>query len=695
MTHEEMIEWFSRQVCGKADRLTPDECHATHSGQGGVCSGFNHCRIREKSEEQLNYAKSPIDQNIFLKACPGSGKTEVVGLKAAYEIKNWSKDAGGIAVLTFTNNAAEVIHARVCQFAGIESTSYPHYIGTIDSWLHKYIGHPFGHVVMEFDAEDDRSIRLVDDNDTAEWLNAYKLRTSYYYLKKDRNGHIVVKNGKPVILSIPLYANMIRYAREYDMWEIRVPGKGHDEYVTDSQYYESDAFSAFRADKPWLTLECVRNGFRAAKSAFHTKGFATYRDVENVCVDILAQKPQLAERLARRFPLVIVDECQDLSWTEMSILRELQCRSTVLHFVGDLNQAIYDFKKVSPERVAVFTQENGFRDMALTGNFRSCQGIVDACQALIPAAGNVRGLCLPKLDHPCLFVTYNDDTLSSLPNWFERFLNETGFDVHKSAIVARGWSTVAKLGPSGNTAINNYQTRLAMGIHLWRTGGVQAMTDALRYMGRFILEKGFPRDRGNSREYYCPDSVTSAVRWRLFLARVLDCCISNTNIADLTPEWSAWAVHVRNHFGVIVRTCQPVLSACVAEPPQPFNDLDSKTFRAPQGGASQPVIATLDSGAMHRAVIRITTIHAVKGETMEAIMLVSAPSKQGTSDGYWIQWLEDPSSEAARLAYVASSRPQHLLVWAVPEQKNADYSRLEALGFAPYREDWPVASAGN
>ena len=39
--------------------------------------------------DQLNYITSGTDKNIFLKACPGSGKTEVLGIKSAYEINSW------------------------------------------------------------------------------------------------------------------------------------------------------------------------------------------------------------------------------------------------------------------------------------------------------------------------------------------------------------------------------------------------------------------------------------------------------------------------------------------------------------------------------------------------------------------------------------------------------------------------------
>jgi len=97
--------------------------------------------------------------------------------------------------------------------------------------------------------------------------------------------------------------------------------------------------------------------------------------------------------------------------------------------------------------------------------------------------------------------------------------------------------------------------------------------------------------------------------------------------------------------------------------------------------ASTKVQKAIPSAHGTTTSIRITTIHSVKGQTVEAMMLVSAPTKQGTTDGHWTQWIENSQSEAARLAYVASSRPRQLLAWAIPESDAEQKAQLEHLGF--------------
>ena len=83
-------------MCGKSEKITCEECYIL--ADGNVCKNFKECRIAEKTEEQLEYVMTSIKENVFLKACAGSGKTEVIGLKAAYEMKKWNSYNQGIAV---------------------------------------------------------------------------------------------------------------------------------------------------------------------------------------------------------------------------------------------------------------------------------------------------------------------------------------------------------------------------------------------------------------------------------------------------------------------------------------------------------------------------------------------------------------------------------------------------------------------
>ena len=143
-----------------------------------MCSKYSTCRVREKTDEQLNYILSPNNQCTYLEACAGSGKTEALGMKAAYEICNWKDNKTGIAVLTFTNEAAATIVDRVSLFYPHQFTSN-HFIGTFTSFVHGYIAQKFGSAIYhKTNTSKDRSFKIIEPSVTIydnQWLNNYSV----------------------------------------------------------------------------------------------------------------------------------------------------------------------------------------------------------------------------------------------------------------------------------------------------------------------------------------------------------------------------------------------------------------------------------------------------------------------------------------------------------------------------------------
>lgn len=656
MNQQQMIEIVCRRIFpqrGKANICKPSDCNL-------YPRAHKKCRIAEKTEEQLSYILSSISNNVFLKACPGSGKTEVVGLKAACEFQLWAQKNSSIAILTFTNNAADTIRERVQQFAGIEKAAYPHFIGTIDSWLHGYFAHPFGHLITGYKGEEgDRSIKVIEDDISDGWINNYKCETKYYYEDK---------MGKLRFMS--LYANNIRFNVENKRCEIKIPK--HNEYKEDEDYFTSKAFLNFRKDKNWLTLEYMRKGFSEAKQKFLHDGYATYHDIENICYQLLQNHESITERLSQRFPLIIIDECQDLSWIQIEIFKLLKQHGVSLHFVGDLNQAIYEFKKVDPKKVEKFVVNNKFIQLNLSENFRSCQPIVNLCQKIVKGDCVIGKESLPH-HQSCICIQYKKDELPFLPNRFEERLKKLGIIIENSVILARGWSTVDKLNALDKGQSNKPQFQMAMAIYFWSK---KNRDGAIKKLGEFMAKKYFKNDHCNSRQYYCPRVVNSPMRWRIFLSNILEELLKkNCDINDLSRTWGNWAECVRKQFNKTANNYLSILQINNYS----FEQNGSSNFRAPNGLGREKVIDSLSSSNVSSTKIKITTIHRAKGKTFDAVLLVSSPDKKGAQGGNWEEWIKDSNAEPARFSYVASSRPKRLLVWAIPETKYL--SEIERLGF--------------
>ena len=79
----------------------------------------------------------------------------------------------------------------------------------------------------------------------------------------------------------------------------------------------------------------------------------------------------------------------------------------------------------------------------------------------------------------------------------------------------------------------------------------------------------------------------------------------------------------------------------------------------------------------------MTTFHDIKGETLDAVLMVSSKDKK-SKGGHYEHWLSEKINEKefVRFAYVGSSRPKHLLIWAIPKKKvNKHKKKIYDLGF--------------
>jgi hypothetical protein len=212
--------------------------------------------------------------------------------------------------------------------------------------------------------------------------------------------------------------------------------------------------------------------------------------------------------------------------------------------------------------------------------------------------------------------------------------------------------------------------KLALAIFLWSKKDSAYWDESLKSLADFISLKCFKTARGSLQNYHCPSALDSPARWRIFLARTLEEC-SKAPLSNMDQTWSQWAKAAHEEFFDIANRCRD--SICGEVPP-----FETSIIKSPNGYSSLKVALTLSKPRLPSSAIRISTIHGVKGETFDAVLLISPTSKgQG---GHWKEWLADRNEEPARFAYVASSRPRQVLAWAVYTPKTDDEVLLRALG---------------
>ena len=99
---------------------------------------------------------------------------------------------------------------------------------------------------------------------------------------------------------------------------------------------------------------------------------------------IFRKYPDILTHFQRRWPFLCVDEAQDTSKIQHTILRLMAAKSRNIFMVGDEDQSIYGFRAAWPQALLEFEQVwPGARVLQMETNYRSTQTIVSHADAFI------------------------------------------------------------------------------------------------------------------------------------------------------------------------------------------------------------------------------------------------------------------------------------------------------------------------
>lgn len=154
---------------------------------------------------------------------------------------------------------------------------------------------------------------------------------------------------------------------------------------------------------------------------------------------------------------------------------------------------------------------------------------------------------------------------------------------------------------------------------------------------------------------------------------ILDLCLQNKAISNLKQTWSCWIKQVKKLLLGILTECDYNLFGNI--------QFDFTSLRSLKGIKNEWVVNTIVKIIPNNQTsnIRITTFHQAKGETFDAVLVVSAINQR--KGGHWKEWLKNKNHENTRFAYVASSGPKYLLAWAIPKISEEDKNKITAMGF--------------
>ena len=277
-------------------------------------------------------------------AGPGSGKTKTLTTAMARAILEDVAEPRGVACITYNNECALELEGRL-EKLGVESGDRI-FIGTVHSFALSQVIAPYARCVLP------------------ELAQPFRLATVPEIRRAVEDAHQqVINDGNDP-------HNRWRFAQEKrrrDVDRLQENWRGRNPELADF--------------------------IEAYETILHRQGLIDFDDMPLLAYKMLRQHPWIQHAIRARFPILFVDEYQDLGHGLHELVLMLCFESGVRLFaVGDADQSIYAFAGANPDLLSNLTARPDVRTIRLKFNYRCGTKIIDASMA---ALGEERGYQAP------------------------------------------------------------------------------------------------------------------------------------------------------------------------------------------------------------------------------------------------------------------------------------------------------------
>lgn len=376
---------------------------------------------------------------------------------------------------------------------------------------------------------------------------------------------------------------------------------------------------------------------------------------------VLREKPFVLRALARRYPHILIDEAQDIGPEHQAILQLLIEAGSQVSLIGDPHQGIYEFARADGAFLRDYGTRPGVSAHNLTVNYRSLPDIVSIANKLTQRADTAkRGAAVNRtIAYYMPFkAAGRDHALTS----FRSLLGTAGIDPAKGVVLCRSKPLTAEwageLDGQGvgvvrcfaDAAISRDQKKNFHQAFILTCLGVSGLLAAKH--GSLSAQLARPAD----------DTMR---RLRQLIWSFVRDPATGLPSAALVAD-SGW------HPLLLVRA-QALIATMVAN--FEFEAADNLGRRlAKTKLEARPLIAVTGLAVDAGAIFRTSTVHKVKGESLEAVLYVA-------QKGHVRALLNGTGTEEGRIGYVALTRARDLFVLAVPDNCLTEFeAELQAVG---------------
>lgn len=336
--------------------------------------------------------------NVFLEACPGSGKTRALTYKIAEQLSKLESKKKFVIAITYTHRAADEIHDRV-EKLGVDTSNL--WIGTIHSFCLHWILRPYS-----------------------------------IYHEKLQNGFRIINSHESEKLITDL-CNQIPY---------KPIG-----YYDCGYYYTSTGIQL--TCRTQNKLRYVDETLKRYNSILNENRQLDFELILKYANDLLRDNAPIRKILSRLFSYILIDEFQDTKEIQYSIVATIlkTGNGAVKTFiVGDSNQAIYTSLggyAITRDQYATLTGLN-IKKMSLSKNYRSSQKIIQYFQNFNVTNSSINGVGELK-DYESLISydrqTSKDDLATEIARIIRLNIEVQGIAPNQICVLAPWWIHLASM----------------------------------------------------------------------------------------------------------------------------------------------------------------------------------------------------------------------------------------------------------
>lgn len=270
--------------------------------------------------------------NCVVLAGPGSGKTKTLTTKLARMIAEDVNEPRGIACITYSNECASELKARLDRL-GIKETRAT-FVGTVHSFCFTQLVLPFASI---------SGIRIPDSPQVASISRQSEL---FANALADTAG--VDENPSSWRFKMDNYRR-VNLNRE-------ILQDGDDVLLALTERYEQE---------------------------LHDHNFIDFDQIVLMGLSLVENNEWVRRCIKARFPIIVVDEYQDLGGALHRIVNALREGGIRFFIVGDPDQSIYGFSGAQPQLLEDLANADGIEAVRLRFNYRSGSLIVNAARQFI------------------------------------------------------------------------------------------------------------------------------------------------------------------------------------------------------------------------------------------------------------------------------------------------------------------------